>query len=141
VLICFDPGHVWSVERSAATLEILRLSDFVLLNSREFEELGAAPVGLTVVKRPHGVVVLRDGAEVGRYSHRPLREDEIRDATGAGDVFAAGLLAGVLSGRSGVCRGARLGMELARHKLRHVGSGGHADFADLADAFMRPDDA
>jgi sugar/nucleoside kinase (ribokinase family) len=53
----------------------------------------------------------------GRFHRQAmLPAAEIRDPTGAGDVYAAGLLAALATGRSlsdGVC----LGMALARHKL------------------------
>jgi len=38
--------------------------------------------------------------------------------------------------RSGAKLGSLLGMRLARHKLRHVGSAGHARFAEITRDFI-----
>jgi hypothetical protein len=51
-------------------------------------------------------------------------------------VFAAGLLAAVASDRESIELGSALGMALARHKLRFVGSHGHGGFANIARDFI-----
>jgi hypothetical protein len=56
---------------------------------------------------------------------------------GAGDVFAAGLLAVLASRPMQVELGALLGMRLARHKLRYVGNSGHSQFAKITRDFIR----
>ena len=68
-----------------------------------------------IVKRPGAVTVFGRG-EARDYGHPVLRSHEIVDATGAGDVFAAGLLAGVA--RSDLGLGVRLGSAMASRKLR-----------------------
>ena len=152
--ISVDPGHVWSTNPTPAVEQIVALADVLLLNEREYEALtarlpaaaaGAALLGrmtatdpVVVVKEPAGVRChRRDGDRVITTSHRhePLGADETADPTGAGDVFAAGLLA-VLAAHGSVEDGARLGLRLARHKLRHVGSRGHDRFAALTRAFL-----
>jgi sugar/nucleoside kinase (ribokinase family) len=55
----------------------------------------------------------------------------VRDPTGAGDVFAAGVLAALARDATTVSDGIALGMRLARRKLRHVGAAGHPGFARL----------
>lgn len=154
--IVVDPGHVWCTEPTTAIESVIALGDVVLLNDREFGALGQAehveaggpghlgaaegllarlrPGSTVVHKLPAGAWVFRDAGgsvEVTSYTHRVLAEDEIEDSTGAGDVFAGGLLAAVAGG---VEFGAaiRLGMALAKTKLRYAGVAGHARFAEIA---------
>lgn len=162
-LICFDPGHVWSVERTPDIDALVGLSDYLLVNSREFHELGGEASdesnedvaerlltkignerGVVVVKRSAGILSYRrEGDEVHSefYPQIPLAEEEIEDATGAGDVFAAGLLTVLTYDRLQVELGSLLGMRLARHKLRYVGTAGHAQFAEVTKSFIATLDA
>ncbi|MGV9676187.1 PfkB family carbohydrate kinase [Nocardia sp. NPDC003482] len=158
-LISFDPGHVWAVQRAPEVLAIMRLSDYLLLNHREFQEIGRYRRGesnddvasrilasfdsshaVVVLKRPTGIWSFRrDGQKVfgDFYGQAPLPEDEIQDSTGAGDVFAAGLLTVLTSDRLQVELGSLLGMALVRHKLGYVGSTGHSQFASVTKHFLR----
>lgn len=174
----FDPGHVWSANRTPAIDALAAMSDYLLLNDREFRELAGGSPGsgdretaaailsraksertTVMVKRPDGILVCRqaatgraDGAAPGHgmgvapevvldvHRQTPLAPDDIVDATNAGDVFAAGLLT-VLAGDAvpgtepHVGTGVRLGMRLARRKLRHVGFDG-AGFAGVVRTFL-----
>ncbi|MDX3236178.1 PfkB family carbohydrate kinase [Streptomyces sp. ME03-5709C] len=139
-LISFDPGHAWSAEPTADVLAMAAMSDYLLVNGREFERLcrtGTGWEGAAVVKYPDRVEVHRPGS-VERYAHRPLPDGEVEDATGAGDVFAAGLLAAVVADRALLGTGVRLGAALAGHKLRHLGSRGHGAFRAMAAELLRP---
>ena len=127
-LISFDPGHVWSTQPAPEVDSIVALCDFLLVNPREYRE---APQAVVVEKRPGGIRWHGPGGS-GSRSRPPLRPDEIVDATGAGDVFAAGLLIEVAKDPGRIAAGCELGLRLARHKLRHVGSTGHTDFPRLA---------
>lgn len=162
-LISFDPGHVWASNLTPEVEGIIELSDYLLLNNREFGEVGQrAPGesdtavaerilarmdgtgGVVIVKRPAGIWYHRreDGRAVSEfYAHTPLSDDQVEDGTGAGDVFAAGLLVILASERMQVELGALLGMRLARHKLRYVGNSGHSQFAKIARDFIRGLDA
>jgi len=154
-VISFDPGHVWATNPTPDIAGIVRLADFLLLNQREFQSLGGhragddetgvaarllgqARAGATIlVKKPSGSTTFtRDDGRV-HYAHSALTPDEVADATGAGDVFAAGLLAVIASDRRQVELGSRLGMALARHKLRHVGQSGHAQFPRITEDLIR----
>jgi len=150
-LICFDPGHVWAVEHPSAVEGIIRVSDYLILNYREFQALGGQgsgqtndemaecvldlfdnPSSMVIVKRPTGIWCYRQeaGKVVGNFfGQTPLPDDQIQDSTGAGDVFAAGLLTVLAHDRLQVELGSLLGMTLARHTLGYVGSAGHAQFA------------
>jgi sugar/nucleoside kinase (ribokinase family) len=162
-LISFDPGHDWASNLTPEIEGIIELSDYLLLNNREFSEVGQRSVGeadaavaervldrldnaggVVIVKRPTGVWSHRRGGghtQSEFYAHVPLSADEVEDATGAGDVFAAGLLIVLASHRMQIELGALLGMQLARHKLRYVGNAGHAQFAKVTQDFIRTLDA
>ncbi|CAD5962220.1 Ribokinase [Streptomyces sp. KY75] len=161
--ISFDPGHVWSLSPTPEVRGMVALADYLLLNHREFRELGqrapadsdediaarllehvAGDRSVIVVKRRTGIQTWR--REMGKalgsfYPQAVLADDQIEDATGAGDVFAAGLLAVLTGDRLQIELGAILGMTLARHKLRYVGSHGHAQLAQVTADFIRSVDA
>ena len=162
-LISFDPGHVWTSHLTPEVEGIIELSDYLLLNNREFGDVGPRSPGesdaavaerlldrldnaggVVIVKRATGVWSHRreDGHTQSEfYAHIPLSADQVEDATGAGDVFAAGLLVVLASRRMQIELGALLGMQLARHKLRYVGNAGHAQFAKVTQDFIRTLDA
>lgn len=156
--ISFDPGHTWAVNPSKTVKGFLRLTDYLLVNFREFKLLGGYRPGdpdATVAARIFeecgptcSILVLkhydrtklfrsRDGEiTVRELQHVPLGNREIEDATGAGDVFAAGLLTGLAATPFQVELGVRLGVDLARAKLRSVGSESYDDFAPLTSDFI-----
>jgi sugar/nucleoside kinase (ribokinase family) len=160
--VSFDPGHAWCVDQPAAAMGLLRVADYLFLNYREFKLLGgqgelgefqpdegtAARVlsrcgpscAAVVLKRYDRVLVYRRRGErvTGEeYGHQPLDVDVIEDATGAGDVFAAGMLAAMTSDQLRLELGSLLGMKMARHKLRHVGDRGYPEFTTVAQRFLR----
>lgn len=158
-MISFDPGHVWSQQATPEIMGIVRLTDYLLVNYREFQEIGQYisgesnedvasrilhyfdnPQAVVVVKRPTGIwSYRRDNQKVSGdfYGQTPLPDDEIQDSTGAGDVFAAGLLTVLTSDQLHIELGSLLGMALARHKLGYVGSTGHSQFATVTKDFIR----
>jgi sugar/nucleoside kinase (ribokinase family) len=162
-MISLDPGHVWCHAPDPAITGLVALADYLLLNHREFVELGQKTAGdsdedvasrlldrlssdraMVVVKQRSGVHSWR--REIGKvigefYPQILLPDDEIEDATGAGDVFAAGLLAVLTCDRLQIELGSLLGMTLARHKLRYVGSHGHAQLAKVTREFIGSRDA
>ncbi|HEY2957528.1 MAG TPA: carbohydrate kinase family protein [Actinomycetota bacterium] len=158
VLVSADPGHAWSTAPTPGVERLLAAADLLLVTERELAALAGgrpAPVdepveGLAdeelagalrrrlgsdvtiLLKRADGVTVLAAGRRPRRFAHRPLPGRLVRDATGAGDVLAAGVLAALTRDPAALPAGIALGMRLARRKLRHVGSAGHAGFARLA---------
>jgi len=159
VIISFDPGYEWSVSRAPAVDSIARISDVLLLNTREFRAFGRYSPGdddlaiaakllgrldnsrsMMIVKRDDGVLSFRangDAVVTDHLPHKPLADPDIEDSTGAGDVFAAGLLAVLASRRLQTDLGCLLGMRLAKHKMRHVGVHGHGDLPEVTKSFLR----
>lgn len=156
-LLCIDPGHVWSTNPSKDVLGLIAISDYLLVNHRELCALGNAQPQDTAddivmrlmehlpnhstlfVKTPTGISSHR--IEHGKlradlYPQEPLKTTEIQDATGAGDVFAAGLLTALTHNQQHIELGCRVGMKLARHKLRHIGSSGHPQFAEITHSLV-----
>lgn len=137
--ISFDPGYEWTENLTNSVEEILRISDFVFLNNREFQILGKHRPGkqdvimareiyslcddnsvLIVLKRYDSIKLLYKvhGRIMERhFANRVLPEDVIEDATGAGDIFAAGFLCGMLIPGLELSYGVDLGLRLVRSKL------------------------
>ncbi len=157
-LVSFDPGYTWALQKTAEIQELLELSSFLFLNYREFHLLGEYRDGeddatvaerlfaecserceLILLKKFDGVELFRidtDRVLHDRISRVPLEVSAIQDATGAGDVFAAGVLAATTSAQMQGPLGVALGMALAREKLRHIGTDGHDRFGDLAESLL-----
>jgi sugar/nucleoside kinase (ribokinase family) len=153
----FDPGHVWSSQRNSDIDLLFQLSDYLILNQREFHEIGRyvrgdsdldvagriaqgllCEQGVIMVKRRTGTSYFRsfNGQLVsGFFPQVVLDDSQIQDATGAGDVFAAGLLILLASDTIHIELGSILGMLLARHKMQHVGGYG-TRYAEVARNFI-----
>ena len=115
-LVSFDPGHVWSTARTPAVERLVGLADLLLVNPQEFHALRRVPTGATVVVK-HAA-----GIRVGNrfVPQVPLATDQIVNATGAGDVFAAGLLLTLARGGP-IADGCTLGLRMARQSLSQPG--------------------
>ncbi|MEW1550675.1 PfkB family carbohydrate kinase [Streptomyces tsukubensis] len=144
--ISFDPGFDWAQNPGPGVEAVLGLSDLVFVNHRELKALGGYAVGesddvlasrvlervpgatLFVTKRYDAVEVYRTaggGLLARRFRlRRRIREGTVEDATGAGDVFAASVLAALASGRLQVELGARLGLDLSRQRTGRRRGGG-----------------
>lgn len=140
--ISFDPGCDWAEHRTEAIGGILALSDLLFVNHREFKALGEYALGesdevlavrvlercgpgctVFVTKRYDLVEVFRSSAAgvlAQRFQlRRPGQETAIEDATGAGDVFSAAVLAALMSRRMQAELGSFLGLSLARHRMQY----------------------
>ena len=102
-----------------------------LMQSDHFDEsvaAVAAKVPLLVVTRgPHGALAVKDGVRV-EVNAEPVAK--VVDTTGAGDLFAAGFLAGQASGRS-VKDSLTMGSICAAEVISHFGPRPEADLAAL----------
>jgi sugar/nucleoside kinase (ribokinase family) len=79
-----------------------------------------------VTAGPRGAWVIEDG----RRTHVPTAPREVVDATGAGDLFAAGFLHGLTRGRDPVTA-ARMGCVAAAEVIGHIGARPEADLRAL----------
>ncbi len=90
-------------------------------------EACAAEVRLAAVTvGPKGAWVIEDG----RRSHVPTARAQVVDATGAGDLFAAGFLHGLARGRDpATC--AAMGCVVAGEIITHIGARPEVDLKEL----------
>jgi sugar/nucleoside kinase (ribokinase family) len=140
--LAFGLADPFAVQRHhAAMLELLGSVDLVFANEEEAvaltgrEDLAGAleslahPSRVSVVTRgPKGAVILLPDQEV---TIEAVGVPEVRDVTGAGDLFAAGFLAGAVLGYSAARAGA-LGALLASEAISHLGARPEADLRALA---------
>jgi sugar/nucleoside kinase (ribokinase family)/class 3 adenylate cyclase len=161
--ISFDPGHDWvrrvkSGDNGDPIKEIMGISTYLFLNSVEFGILGSdaeiqtdlqvasdifsylsSQTILILLKRYNEIRVFhrlhRKIREI-RFGNTPLMQQDVEDATGAGDVFAAGLFVAMLVPGLELRDGVNLGLELARQKLRHAGSTGLSTFSSIVEKFI-----
>lgn len=158
--ISFDPGYDWAAHPGEDVEGILAVTDLLFVNYREFKALGRYIHGESdeIIARkvlarcsPHCIVFvtkrydftesfqyIRERLAAQRFRlRRPLRDAELEDATGAGDVFAAAVLSSLISNQLHVELGAYLGLSLARQKLARPGAGGRALPIDLSNGFLQ----
>lgn len=105
-----------------------------LMQSDHFDEsvaTVAAKVPLLVVTRgPNGALAVKDGVRV-EVAAEPV--ERVVDTTGAGDLFAAGFLAGLAGGQS-VRTSLKMGSICAAEVISHYGPRPEANLAELVAA-------
>lgn len=161
--LSFDPGFDWAERPTAAIEGILALTNLLFVNYREFKALGryipgdsddliaraalarcATGCTVFVTKRYDYAVMFRATTErllTHRFQlPRPVPEMDLEDATGAGDVFAAGVLASLMSHRLQVELGAYVGLSLARHRMRQQSPNSRHMLPDLSVGFLQTDE-
>jgi len=133
---CVDRHRADWLELIAGDVDILFGNEAELCSLAEVEDLEQACRG---VRRPDLLVTVTrgalgawafagDGPIVDVAAHRPT---QVLDTTGAGDLYAAGFLFGLVRDRDlGDC--VRLGGIAAAEVISHVGARPEADLADLA---------
>ena len=141
--VAFTLSDIFVVERHAADIRRLlnqRLIDILFANEAELLALAGTedrngaidalaplvPV-LVVTRSEHGAIAVA-GGERAEVAAEPIRE--LVDTTGAGDLFAAGFLAGQLHGAS-LEHSLRLGAIAAAEVIQHYGARPEADLRAL----------
>lgn len=156
--ISIDPGDYWIKHNAQNIRPLLSIADFLFLSQPELVELGGPPhhdisSAATSVfrfcKTRATIIVLKQRSSISVFhqscgrirvsSHQnahAIDTTSIKDATGAGDVLAGGVLAGVLIPGIGTEGGIELGLRLVAHKLAHLGSSGFHSFAHIVESFL-----
>ena len=151
--ISCDPGYCWLEDLKPSVSDIIRMSDFLFLNTIEFNKLAGgniAATGMTKAERilsagqERARLIVKEETEIKIYQRENreiseqifpidvLSNEEIIDATGAGDVFAAGFLTILLRhGDKAMAEAVELGMRLMRAKLIVPPEKLYAELADI----------
>ncbi len=142
LLVSLDPGDPWVMARNRPPVRALfSEADLLFLNQQEFTGLtGSLPVDVEAIRSLHelcpraAVHILKRHTEVHVVHpsgltvstiERPPTDAQAVDPTGAGDAFAAGVLAAIVRNRS-IVDGARFGLSLASARVSAGGDTGHA---------------
>lgn len=145
VTLSFDPGELYCRLGAEALAPVLRRTDVLFLNEREAELLSGKSAFdgcYRLLRREGAVLAGKKGARgveiVGRGERfeLPAREVAAVDPTGAGDVFAAGFLAGLLLGLD-LHQCAVLGSEAAARSVTARGRDGYPG-RELLEALHLP---
>ncbi len=101
--VCFDPGELYARRGREALGDILEQTETLLVTEKEWELLGGAMRGHINWAPP--VVLVKRGAKGSRLltpvrylDFPPYEPERVVDTVGAGDVFAAGYIAGLFQG-------------------------------------------
>jgi hypothetical protein len=142
VRVSFDPGHDWTKWRRDAVMRILNSCSLLFVNEQELfqifetycefipdpDEANVAQAVLCRMRPDAALVVVKHRGATSLYgaSDKPIQDEiatvtAVEDDTGAGDYFAASVLAAQLSPVLSCRFGAVAGMYLAREKLAYVG--------------------
>lgn len=134
-----DPGYCWLAAISPAVADIIKLSDLIFVNNKEFNLMTEFEKEMPDLEKAMKIfmdydfsdtqLILKDETEIKLY-HKDeknvvenifaidvVREEDIIDATGAGDMFAAGLLTEYIKNGEINEKAINLGMKLMKAKL------------------------
>lgn len=109
-------------------VEILQLADTDDVD-RAIDLIAPKVATLVITRHEHGAIAARDGKRIA-VPAEPIAQ--LVDTTGAGDLFAAGFLAGEARGLR-LERSLRLGAICAAEVIQHYGARPQADLKSLAD--------
>jgi sugar/nucleoside kinase (ribokinase family) len=145
IKISFDPGEVYAQKGLAALAGLLSRCDILFITEGELSLLTGLPLGKSIAMiRSLGtkVIVVKKkgaGAIVCHEGHTwsiPSERIQAKDTTGAGDVFAAGFLAGYLR-EIPLPDCGRLGLALAHQSMLGLGRAAYPDERDFERALRR----
>lgn len=130
----FDPGQSLPAWDPALLVEAIDGAELFISNDYELE-LATAKTGLTLgelLERTPTVITtrgeegsliqVRDDGSVRTMEVPAVPPLEVRDPTGAGDAYRAGLIKGLLSGRDNLLHAARLGAVCAAYAVEVYGT-------------------
>lgn len=123
-----DPGEIYA-RKGLKIRPLLEGHRILFLTAQELSFLGipledlSGKVKLFFLKQGQKGAILWDGK---KYEIPPVSPEKTKDNTGAGDVFNAGVIAGLLSGLSPLAAG-KLGSHLAALSLRDYGRLGYPE--------------
>ncbi len=119
--VCFDPGELYARRGRSALTDILDQTETLLVTEGEWELLGGEPRRLSEWAPP--VVLVKRGARGTRMltpvrylDFPPYVPESLVDTVGAGDVFAAGYIAGLYRGLN-LPQAIRLASSMAAYAL------------------------
>lgn len=123
--VVFDPGELYARRGREALGDILDHTETLLVTEKEWELLGGdlkshPNWGPPVILVKRGVVGTRMITPVRYLDFAPYVVDRHEDTRGAGDVFAAGYIAGLLEGLN-LPQAVRLASSLAAYFLEGAG--------------------
>jgi sugar/nucleoside kinase (ribokinase family) len=123
--VCCDPGLLYARRGWEALADMLDHTETLLVTDKEWELLGGEPKrhpnwGPPVILVKRGVLGTRMITPVRYLDFSPYVLDPREDTRGAGDVLAAGYIAGLLQGLN-LPQAVRLASSLAAHFLGDAG--------------------
>ena len=145
VRISFDPGEIYASQGLSALTPLLSRCEILFITEAELQMLTGLPMPDAVpVVQSAGtkIIVIKrkgSGASIVQGSKTwdlPAEIIQAKDTTGAGDVFAAGFLAGLLKGQSLPDCG-RLGLTMAHQSMMGLGREAYPGEEDFEKAFQK----
>ncbi len=145
IRISFDPGEVYVRQGLAALTSLLSRCEILFITEDELKILTGLPLPESIpVVQSIGLIILvikkkGAGARIIQNTETwdlPAQIIQAKDTTGAGDVFAAGFLAGLLKGQSLLDCG-RLGLIMARQSLMGLGREAYPGVEDFEKALKK----
>lgn len=145
VQISFDPGEVYASQGLSALTPILSRTDILFITEAELQMLTGLPMlealaavqsivtKIIVIKKKGSGACIVQGSKTWDL---PAEIIQAKDTTGAGDVFAAGFLAGLLKGQA-LPECGRLGLAMAHQSMMGLGREAYPGAGDFEKALQK----